>query len=472
MRGALLKEFCIWRKNGIWYSLLYVVIGIICAKAGSMSGVLMGPMLATVNRYFLEDEKNCWADYSKALPYSAAHRVSARYIIVLFEMLLAFISMAAATAYSLFNGQKTYGLENEFPYLSPQSYSVSLVLIIAAIIVATIALSLPLNYLFKGQKRVFFGMIPLILAIIPIVTISVYSRSFLLPSSVSALLKTMYYEKWIMPAILAAAIALLAASWLVSIIINTNSGRSAMKAHKIIAAALVAAVAVSGVVSVGILYKNGRLVQDEIKYYEHAEIQGSDSIVSMSDRIDEEERKRNQLECREDMMETVEKFCAEDHLGKTAQEVQQQIEELDFEETHFSLYEYEKGTDQYNVTVRLYTETDSDRISVVETTADIGSSNRIEEATAEEADKIGSSFTYGMSEAQVIEKLKEYGFCPSSIREYEDTDHGRTLYYLVNVYISDYNGEGPANYQINLEVCDEGIWDIRLYNKVYSEVDE
>ena len=81
MKGALLKEFYVWKKIGLAFLIAYIALGAAWSVLGSVSGVLLGMIVVSSGRSFTEDDKNSWPDYSRALPYSTVHLVSARYIL-------------------------------------------------------------------------------------------------------------------------------------------------------------------------------------------------------------------------------------------------------------------------------------------------------------------------------------------------------------------------------------------------------
>lgn len=471
MKGLLLEEFYSWRKTGIWYALMYVVIGAAYGILGGLSGVLLGFMIGSVNRIFLEDEKSCWSDFSRTLPCSTAQRVSARYIIMMLEMFLATAALVVSGASSTFNDNKLFKFSEYFPHLSNQHIVVSSAVLAISAVIFGIAVTMPLNYLFKGNKRAIIGSIPMVVVAVAVVLIYMVPVFSLLPKGSNMLTELMFYEKWLMPVMIAVSVAAFAVSWLVSIIINTNSGKEKLGKIKAVSIILVVAIAATGAASVGVVYKKGWFSKGKIDYeefyYENLDdyLSSKNEIVDLQSKIEEEQRKKQQQECRVEMMKLVEGFCIDNHLGRTVNDVQQNIKDMGFEEMDYTIFEYRKGSDQYNSTIVVYPETNTDRIVTVDATADVGDSNRIEEATDKELDKIGSSFTVGMTDAQVIEKLKEYGYCPSLVREYEDPDHGRTKYYMINLYIAKYNGDEYARYQIHLEVGEEGVWDARFYTK-------
>lgn len=461
MKGALLKEFYVWRKTGLAYALMYVALGLVYFFIGNLSGVLLGFMLGGINRIFIDDEKNNWNDYSRVLPYSTAHRVSARYIIILCEIVVALIVTTLMNVFEFYNDEQSLFVGKYFEYLSVSHISVSSTVLNIAVVLAGIAFSVPINYIFKGTKRTVIGMIPIFFVILIIVA---SSMMFALPyapgEKLTALLKIFYYEKWVIPVLLAISVAMLAISWIISIVINTNSGKDKLKKFKITAVILVAAIVAASAVTVGILYKNGRFEKDETDYYDYY-------ISSLKGNTEKEKEpykpSKEQLECREDAKIFIEEYLKESFVGKPLETGIDWIESLGYKETEYGDGEYEKGSDQAKIRVRFYTEENSDTISVIDVAAGIGDSNYIEKATKAEMDKLCGALVEGMAENEALEFFEKQDFRINGIREYSDPDYGTVRYYMVQCYVAEYNGGEYVRYSMNVEAADGKVFDVRIY---------
>lgn len=462
MKGALLKEFYVWRKTGLAYVASYIVVGIAFCIAGGVSGVLMGLMLGGVNRAFLEDEKNSWNDYSRALPYTAVQRVSARYIIILCEMSVALIMAILSDIFSFLKVKELILLREQFSYLGTDNFSVAVTVMTVAIALAGLAFAIPINYTFKGSKRTVIGMIPMIIATVAIMLLPFTAKYYLSMSDtfLAAFLKIFYYEKWVTPVFLAISVAMLAVSWIISIIINTNSGRDKLKKFKITAVILTVAVVAASAVSAGILYKNGRFEKDKTDYYDYY----YSSLLEKTEKEKEPYKpSKEQLECREDAKIFIEEYLEESFVGKTLENGIEWIKALGYEETEYGDGEYFKGSDQAKIRVRFYTEENSDTISVVDVSAGIGDSNYIEKATKAEMDELCGALVEGMTEQEALDFFEKHDFCINGIREYSDPDYGTVRYYMVKCYISEYNGGEYARYLINVEAANGKVFDVRIY---------
>ncbi len=467
MKGALLKEFYVWRKTGLAYVASYIVVGIAFCIAGGVSGVLMGLMLGGVNRVFLEDEKNNWNDYSRVLPYTAVQRVSARYIIILCEMSVALTMVILTDIFSFLKVKELIVLREQFSYLGTDNLSVSVIVMTLAIALAGLAFAIPINYTFKGSKRTILGTIPVILATIAIILLPFTAKYYLSMSDtfLAAFLKIFYYEKWVIPVFLAISAAMIAVSWIVSIIINTNSGKDKLKKLKITAVILTVAIIAASAVSAGILYKNGRFERDKTDYYEHyySNLINGNSPSNQGG-TKSFEPTEDELQCREDFAELMETFFDEMNVGVPLEKSREQLESLGFKEEEYGSGRFYNGAPEGgNICVELGREEKSDAVATVYVSADVGVFY-IEKATTKELDEIGNSFFEGMTEREMLDKMKELNVVPQYIREYPHPDFGKTQYYYIEYRVNEYNGGGSTNYSIHIDLIDGVIQDLRLYD--------
>ena len=462
MKGALLKEFYVWRKTGLSFILAYVLFGLVYAFIGNLSTVLLGVMLGGINRAFLDDEKNNWNDYSRVLPYSTAHRVSARYIIILCEIVVALVATTLMNVFDFYREKDATVLAEYFEHLNFSNLSVSNTVWNVVIVLTGLAFIIPINYIFKGNKRTVISMIPTLLVLIAILMPTwMLASPFLMGSTTKILLKIFYYEKWVIPVFLAISVAMLAVSWIVSIIINTNSGRDKLKKLKITAIILTVAVVAAGAVSAGILYKNGRFEKDETDYYSNLINENSPSNQGGTKSSEPTEA---ELQCREDFAELMETFFDEMNVGVPLEKSREQLESLGFKEEEYGSGRFYNGAPEGgNICVELGREEKSDAVATVYVSADVGVFY-IEKATTKELDEIGNSFFEGMTEREMLDKMKELNVVPQYIREYPHPDFGKTQYYYIEYRVNEYNGGGSTSYSIHIDLIDGVIQDLRLYD--------
>lgn len=467
MKGALLKEFYVWRKTGIWYALLYLGLGVVWLLLGAMSGVLMGFMLGSVNRLFLEDEKNCWSDFSRTLPYSTAHRVSARYIIILLDMLIAMTAVIVSSVAFILEDDDFLDFIGQFPFLNLTHLSVSSSVLVVSVVLIGLAFTIPLNYLFKGNKRTVISMIPMLLTIVAILFIYMSPEYYLLPSGSNRLSEVLFYEKWLMPVMIAASLAVFAISWIVSIIINTNSGKEKLKKIKAAAIILAVAIAATGAVSFGVLYKNGWIDKPEIDYDElYDEYRAAQFGVTPSGKVIKKEPTESELECREKLTELMGSFFNESHIDLPLEGCREELDALGYKENEYGSGNFYYGPvkgDHVEVDLDCYE--DSDLISGIEITASTGGFY-IDEATTEELEEIGNRFYEGMTVEEMIAEFDALGIMPNHMRELKHPDFGKVQYYFINGTIMKYNGGEQSPFSINIDVSDGKIIDVRTYDYV------
>lgn len=467
MKGALLKEFYVWQRTGIVYGMMYVIIGFAYGVVGALSGVLLGLMLGSVNRLFLEDEKNCWSEFSRTLPYSAAHRVSARYIIIIFEMMIAMTAVIVSGTSATFNDNGIFDFSKYFPYFNSRHLAVSAAVMAISVVVVGIAFTIPLSYLFKGNKRTVISMIPMLLSIVAILLIYMGPVFSLLPRGSNGLSEVLFYEKWLMPVMIAASLAVFAISWIVSIIINTNSGRE--KLGKIKAAAIILSVAIvaAGAVSVGVLYQNGWFDKTDVDYEAFYDENFDDYISSeygTADREEKQEPTKSELECREKLTELMGSFFDESHIDLPLEYCREELEELGYKEDEYGSGNFYFGpADGDHVEVDLDCYEDSDLISGIDINASTGGFY-IDEATTEELEEIGNRFYEGMTVEEMIAEFDALEIMPNHMRELKHPDFGKVQYYFINGTIMSYNGGEQSPFSINIDVSDGKIIDVRTYD--------
>ncbi len=463
MKGALLKEFYVWKKIGLAFLLAYIALGAAWSVLGSVSGVLLGMIVVSSGRSFTEDEKNSWPDYSRALPYSTVHLVSARYIFVLAETLVALAIVTVTIIASVRDNDVVSKLAEYFPYLDLTHVSTVTSVLSVALLLTGLAFSLPLYYLIRGQKKTLLGGIPSLIAIAFVLYLNFTSAiSYVFPGQNRTLMKIMYYEKWVMPVIAAVTVLLLVLSWIVSIIINTNSGAEKLKGFKTAAVVIAAVTVAASCVSVGVLYKNGRFEKDNTDYSDS--YFGGDLSPEKPKTEVSKEPTKSQLKCREDMTDIIEKYFVKGHIDVPLEKSKNELEELGYTETEHGSDKFYLGDEAGDrVSVELSRMTKSDGVSQVYILASIGT-YYIEKASTKDLEKIGNNFIEGMTEREMLDKFKELEIVPQYVREYPHPDFGLTRYYYLEYKVIEYNGGESTNYSIHLDVIDGVIQDIRTYD--------
>lgn len=461
MKGLFLKEFYIWLRSRSYYLLFVLIYGIMVAFVdGSRIGITLYFTFITLPRAFADDETSNWKDYAHALPYTPAQTVSARYFILLAEALISLIVATVLTAISLDSFESSW---DALPYLSDGWQLASNMTAIALCAIMGFAFMMPLNYRFTGNLRAFLSAIPAGLGFIPIVLISL---KFIFDDIVphTAIPQTFYSNKWLFAVFAAVALLSLAASFMLCVIF-TAKNKSRTKSLKIAFAVVTAALVVISAVTVGIICSKKLFVEDEqlrdelLWEYYHDDENTPLSEPAKKEYVLSEENIKN----REEIMFLAENLLAEYHEGHYLEDCRKEVDEL-------GLYEKTNAFDEYclregGAYVRLYSETNTDRIFQINISASVGDTY-IEEASQKELDEIGSRFKTGMTEDELWKLYEELELYPYYIEEKHDAEFGTMRCYNAKFHVADYNGTGEfAFYQVFVDVADGEISEVRLYTK-------
>lgn len=457
MKGLLLKELYVWLKTRSFYILYFSVLVLFASARSTVSSIYSNSILIIVlglsGKTFLDDEKCNWSNYSRTLPYTSAQIVSSKYIISIAEALIVAVVSIISTGRTLLNNTEniyTLGLfENwSYPYINVESVIVSGTVIPLAIILIGLAFILPVNFRFTGTKRTVISLIPSVLCTILLMGFTLRSTlAYSSPEDFSIVGKIFHYEKWVPYVLIGVSVLLIAASWLISIAIHSN-GKT--KIFRIIAAIIVASAVTVSAVSVGILYSRGRLIKEEfVPHYE---------TVDPEPEPDPSIPTEQNLNAREGMTYLLENFFIESHLGDNLKNISEKLEELGLTENKYD----EFVSDKYGTLVRVYTESESDRVHTINISATVGDTY-IESASEADMKKISDNFVIGMSENEMLEKFTELGLYPRIMSDRDVYDGVPIRYYWVQYYIGDYNNNGPFDYAINIDLSDGKIIDIRIY---------
>lgn len=474
MKGLLLKEFYTWLKSRSYWLALVLIYGILFTVTDSSRSafyiIWMG--LITLSKAFADDETNNWKNYSHALPYTPAQIVSARYLFLFTETAVAAIVATISIIISFLNSE-TIDYGKYFPYLSNEWIIASNTTLIITVLFLGLALSMPVNYKFTGTVRNIISTIPLIIAMFIIIIISVkIIISIAIPDG--KIPELFYNERWLFAACAAVALLALAASWILCIIF-TAKNKSRTKKLKMIAAVLIAIAVVISAVSVGIIYKNGYFDKEELTYEDYKDMQINNNSALEESLMNEKNEhisvSKEQKACRKEMKRLMESFLSENHLNLNRQELEEIILDMGYFDTLYGITEYthidtsdESSRNTNCVTIRFYTSQDSDAITVVDISAEVGQFY-IETATTAELDEIGSKFTEGMTQAELHDTFESLDIVPRFIKESYNENDERNIYYLVSYTIGDYNGEGGIEYRINIDVSNGIVTSVRLYDK-------
>lgn len=464
MKGLLLKEFYIWLKSRSWYILIILAYGIVFAATyGSRSTFILWFALISLSRAFADDEASNWRNYSHALPYTPAQIVSARYIFLLAEVIIASIITTVSVIISFLNSESADFIQ-AFPYLSDSWITASNMTVIITVLLLGFSFTMPLNYKFTGNARIVISIIPSMISMFAIIIISLNSMfSSFLPDS--RIPKTFYNEKWLFAAFAAVSVLALAASWSLCVIFTAKNKSRTKKLKAITAVMITAFVAVSAV-TIGITYTKGSFEKDEeeenallYQYYHENYTPPTQIEEERKDIVTDEQQK-----CREELKFLTENFFNISHENHHLEDCLLELEELGLKEVYSSsFYEYSFSEESETV-VSLYPETNSDRIFQISISSAVGETY-IEKATTEELNEIGSNFKLGMTEQELFEVYKKYELYPCYVEEKHDTDIGTTHYYYAKFFVANYNSGESTLYKVHVDLTDGKVTDVRLYDK-------
>lgn len=454
MKSLLYKEFAESKK---WlFVCLAIVLAVLILSLTSVGTLYSGYMLCTVAFTILarnigEDEKRGWERYSRALPKTAIQRVGARYvfsIIVMTALTLVCFMVVVVNCLRMISSVDDFGeyvlttVRNAIPI---ETFRFSLILI-------GFAFALPMSYILKGQIRSVLIALPIapILFISPIVSawISLTNEGYRTYSFAESISKPKFIVM-----LLASALLICAASYFISVIIETRSGRGKLKAVIAAAAVLTAvAVAFSGV-TVYALNKDGAFEKDDLFSTEYEE---------KSQELEEERERKNQAS-REATYKYVDALCGETLVDKKIEDIRARLDEIGFSDCLV-------GDDE------LYSE--DIPISIAVATSDLSATPEYPEMLSvtthvqgtviktpdaeEKYEEIEASFIDGVSEADAVAFMKSYDLCPSYIGEY--LDNGKPYRnYRFHVVLEDSLGNDVADMTLSIDIIDGVIHDARAY---------
>lgn len=454
MKSLLYKEFAESKK---WlFVCLAIVLAVLILSLTSVGTLYSGYMLCTVAFTILarnigEDEKRGWERYSRALPKTAIQRVGARYvfsIIVMTALTLVCFMVVVVNCLRMISSVDDFGeyvlttVRNAIPI---ETFRFSMILI-------GFAFALPMSYILKGQIRSVLIALPIapILFISPIVSaqISLNNEGFGTYNFADSISKPKFTVM-----ILASALLIYAASYFISVIIETRSGRGKLKAVIAAAAVLTAvAVAFSGV-TVYALNKDGAFEKDDLFSTEYEENRQE---------LDEEWERKNQA-ARKATYEYMEALSGETLVDKKIDDIRARLGEIGFGGCLVGddeLYSADKPLAVAVVT--------SDLSATPEYPESLFVATQVQPTVIRTPDakekytEIDSAFTDGMPEADTVAVMKSYDLCPSYIGEY--LDNGKPYRnYRFDIVLEDTFENSVADMTLSIDIIDGVIHDARSY---------
>lgn len=454
MKSLLYKEFAESRK---WLMVcLAIIIAAVIFSLTSVGALFSDYMflavgLAMLFRNIGEDEKSGWEKYSRALPKTAIQRVGARYIFCIVVMAALTIACFLPMIVNCLRMKASVDDFGEY-LLTTVRNTIPILVFRFSLILVSFTLVFPMSYIFKGQIRAVAFAIPIapILFISSIVSsqISLNNEGFGTYNFADSISKPKFTVM-----ILASALLLYAASYFISVIIETRSGRKKLKAVIAAAAVLTAvAVAFSGV-TVCALNKDGAFEKDDLFGSEYEE---------KRQELDEEWERKNQA-ARKATYEYMEALSGETLVDKKIDDIRARLGEIGFGGClvgNDELYSADKPLSVAVVTSDLSATPEYPESLFVATQvqATVIRTLDAEEKYAE----IEASFIDGMPEADAVAVMKSYDLCPSYIGEY--LDNGKPYRnYRFDIVLEDSFGNSVADMTLSIDIIDGVIHDARAY---------
>lgn len=454
MKSLLYKEFAESRKwLMVCLAIIIAAVIISVTSAGALFSdyMFLAVGLAMLFRNIGEDEKSGWEKYSRALPKTAIQRVGARYIFCIVVMAALTIACFLPMIVNCLRMKSSVDDFGEY-LLTTVRNSIPILVFRFSLILVSFTLAFPMSYIFKGQVRAVVIALPIapILFISPIVSswISLTNEGYRTYSFADSISKPKFIVM-----ILASALLLYAASYFISVIIETRSGRKKLKAVIAAAAVLTAvAVAVSGV-TVYALNKDGAFEKDDLFGTEYEE---------KRQELDEEWERKNQA-ARKATYEYMEALSGETLVDKKIDDIRARLGEIGFGGCLVGddeLYSADKP-----ISIAVVT---SDLSATPEYPESLSVATQVQPTVIKTLDaeekyaEIEASFIDGMPEADAVAVMKSYDLCPSYIGEY--LDNGKPYRnYRFDVVLEDTFGNDVADMTLSIDIIDGVIHDARAY---------
>lgn len=466
MKSLLYKEFAVSKKT--------LLIGLAIAVAGMFFSFRYGSSLvermlyyiivATIARNLGDDEKSGWEKYSRALPLTAFQRVGVRYVFSLLILAVTSLLMLLAEIPGNMRMVDYYGEWFDYPITNSSQeilysvlHSIPIVVFCFSMFLVSVAFAFLLSCLFRGQT---VRSLAVAFPFLPSFFLCVIGQEMFSASNVG-------YREYpfaesikkpqLTALIAASALLLFAASYFVSVIIETKSGREKLKAVKAVAAVLtVAALAVSGT-TVYALNKDGAFEKNDFSYSSEYEEKFEQS---------EAELEKQYALAREEMMKYVDEFCGETLVDKKTEYVKERISALGFGD-RFTEIDQVYST-EYPLAVAIHTYGNSehpDSPDMIKAYANVDAATIMTDGDPVElAQQIEDMFSEGLEEERMVEFMKTYGLCPDVLNENLDGEKPYKTYcfdMIIEEHIPKNNVS--VSMTLSIDVMDGAIWDTRAY---------
>lgn len=431
MKGLLLKEFYIWLKTRSWIILYILIISALTSSTGKGTatpflgvGILIGAMSSS----FLQDEKSRWQNYAKTLPCTPFERVSAKYIIHFSEFLIGILAFSVSNVLA----QNKFYTEFDI-YVSPgNSQLFAEIALLIAQFILFFAIELPFCFKFKGTLRTILSFIPMLIVIV-VYAFTVFS---FLSESTAAISEHSY----IPILMIITSLVFFAASWMISVAIESDSQSEYKKKFVKYAVILtVIAVAIGSVTAVTSYKAHKNITIDSSGTYEE---------ISDTELVTEEINNYYSL------------FCNELHFGMPFDELATELLNAGFirDNIRKDFFVSENG----NISVDLgVSYPDGEKISNVSATCK-HATKKFMSANYETFKNISLCFSEDMTVAEVHRKFEELEIIPYEIEETIFNGTDKTRRYSFEFITMNFEDEkSGVEYTLHIDTDGETVTDVR-----------
>ncbi len=417
MKGLLLKEFQVWLRTRSYLLLYLLAMTVVaCFTSGRISVVGFGVLVGQISNAFLLDEKCSWQNYSKTLPCTPFQRVTAKYIITTVEL---FFGIAAYIISSIISQSYLTSVSSYFAAPSPMEIY-SDICVVIAFAALFLAVDLPLCFKLTGSKRTVTTLIPSLIFIFVIIM----GLNFLDNGEWNILINNL---KWIPAVIAVISFIMFGASWMISVIIETNSDTDYKNKFKKVAIILVAIAVAVSIFTCAIAVKT-------VGTYKAKKEEAENFGYSMLRDIEEITDDYNNLYTN---------FCNEFHLDMTVYECADRLLGMGYfqNQTNPEKFYSESG----KININLTTDEETGKLTSTYVYCNLVEEKEIEYATYETFEDLKANFYEGMSEDKLHLTFNQLKVFPYDISERLFFDDQLKRHYTLKFSTDEFDGK-PDNY--------------------------
>ncbi|MBQ4604515.1 MAG: ABC-2 transporter permease [Clostridia bacterium] len=444
MKGLLLKEFQVWLRTRSYFLIYLLAMTVVaCFTSSRISVIGLGVLIGQISAAFLADEKCGWQNYSKTLPCTPFQRVTAKYIITSFELFFGIIAYIISTFVVSNNLTHSTGISSFFPPPTPMEiYSDTCIIIAISALYLTI--DLPICFKLTGSKRTVVSLIPSLIYIFTVIMgLNVFSNG-----TWNIIINNL---RWI-PAVMAViGFVLFIASWMISVVIETNSDTDYKKKFKKIAIILVALAVTASIATAAIAVKTVgtyKVQKEESEDFGYSTLRDSEEIT-------------------DDYNNLYTGFCNEFHIGMTVDECAERLVGMGYFQNQTNPEKFYSKSGKINI--NLTTDPETGKIDSTYAYCYVVEEKDIEYATYETFENLKSNFYEGMSVDKLYLTFNQLKVFPCNISERLFFDDQLIRHYTLKFTTDEFNGSpgNEASYRIIIATDGEnviGVEDKTIHN--------